>query len=323
MMIHGTHDLNLILLVTAVFLSVFAAVGVLVALLKDQLGGQTFAGLLCFLLGTSLTLLALHTVAALNLEFYGDLLLLLQLLCFAGFAVSVWVIGAIFATWRTHAPARNDLKVWGIGIVSVAIGLVCTSRIQAVGNLDVTLLTTPELPGEIKPVESHYGLSDRGRRIALLRFSLKGDLPPTRIENKAVYNTFTGALIQRKDVDVSANCHGWVFAGGDFLLDASGVTTILEDNEYARVNTPREGDIAVYRNSKGDPIHTAIVCTRFQDGSILVESKWGIHQRFVHLPEQQPYSTLIEYYRSPRTGHTIQIRKADGSDFEPESVMGG
>jgi hypothetical protein len=108
------------------------------------------------------------------------------------------------------------------------------------------------------------------------------------------------------------------------LINSDGVSTILEDNDYTRVDCPETGDIAIYRNTRGDAIHTALVCTVLQDNTVLLESKWGLHQRFIHLPEDQPYSTLIEYFRTTRSGHHINIvEQFPEQAMSLETNMGG
>jgi hypothetical protein len=323
MLMTGNNDLNLIVIFSAMCLSAVVLLSVLIALVRNRIRGPVFGGIICFVLGSSLTLFCLDLIAILSQNFYGNSLFLLQLLCLTGFALAVCILGVISVKWKESRPLRRSVSIWGIIIVSAVLCFVCSNRMQTLGSTDVTLLTNPELPGEVKPIDSHYAVSDQGRRITLYCFELKGPLPSSDVANHIANNSFPGALIRRKDIDVSANCHGWVFANGEFLVDSRGVSIILEDNGYSRVDDPEEGDIVIYRNTRGDAIHTAIVCARLQDGTILVESKWGVHQRFVHLPEVQPYSTLIEYYRSPRSGHSIQIRNADGSPFESEIEMGG
>ncbi|XZE21202.1 hypothetical protein SH449x_001099 [Pirellulaceae bacterium SH449] len=323
MLMTGNYDLNLIALFSAMCLSAAVLVSVSVALVRNRIGGPVFGGIICLVLGISLTLFCLDLVSILNQKFYGDSLLVLQLFCLMGFAFAVCILGVTTMKWKEIRPPRRSASIWGVVVVSAALSFVCSNRMQTLKAIDVSLLTSPELRGEVKPIESHYAVSDQGRRITLHCFELKGPLPSTDFANHVANNTYPGALIHRKNIDVNTNCHGWVFANGEFLVDSRGVSIILEDNGYTRVDAPVEGDVVIYRNTRGDAIHTAIVCARLQDGTILVESKWGVHQRFVHLPEVQPYSTLIEYHRSTRPGHMIEIRNADGSQFEPETEMGG
>jgi hypothetical protein len=47
-------------------------------------------------------------------------------------------------------------------------------------------------------------------------------------------------------------------------------------------------------------MHTGLVCNVFEDGMVLIESKWGIDERFLHLPEDQFYSQRYDYYRRQR-----------------------
>lgn len=102
------------------------------------------------------------------------------------------------------------------------------------------------------------------------------------------------------------NCHGWVFTGGAFWLTSDQVSTILEDNRYEPTFAPKSGDLAVYRDSEGDVVHTGIVRYVARDGLTLVESKWGRLGRFIHPADVHCYEgTVLTIYRSPRRGHLL------------------
>jgi hypothetical protein len=103
----------------------------------------------------------------------------------------------------------------------------------------------------------------------------------------------------------NANCHGWVFTGGTFFVINEDVQTILDDNGYKAVGSPHASDIAVYRNSEGQVIHTALV--RFTGlGSVMVESKWGHCGVFLHPSDVHPYRPAeCAFYRSSRSGHLL------------------
>jgi hypothetical protein len=55
------------------------------------------------------------------------------------------------------------------------------------------------------------------------------------------------------------------------------------------------------------------------DGTVLAESKWGIDQRFIHLPEHQPYSSDFTYYRTNRRDHRILVHRVD--DLQSVSLL--
>ena len=123
-------------------------------------------------------------------------------------------------------------------------------------------------------------------------------------------SSFNHLGIRRQDADKMANCHGWVFTEGRFLLKGMDVDRILCDNHYFIVKDPKPGDIVIYRNEDGGILHTALVQGILRDGNVITESKWGIDQRFLHLPANQPYSEFYEYYRTNRPNHLINVRES-------------
>lgn len=107
-----------------------------------------------------------------------------------------------------------------------------------------------------------------------------------------------------------SNCHGWVFTQGQHILRGEDVQLILDDNNYAKVANPQNNDVAVYRSSEGDIVHTGVVRGSLETATI-VESKWGIGALYMHIAEEQPYSQNITYYRSERPSHEIFIANTD------------
>jgi hypothetical protein len=105
--------------------------------------------------------------------------------------------------------------------------------------------------------------------------------------------------------DWTANCHGWVFTGGQYIIRGRDVDGILADNRYRRVDQARTGDLIVYRSlADNSVLHTGVVRVA-EAGITLIESKWGLWGRYLHQPEHQPYSDDFAYYRSPRRGHEL------------------
>ena len=68
------------------------------------------------------------------------------------------------------------------------------------------------------------------------------------------------------------------------------VATLLADNGYQIVEHPAVNDVVVYRGGEGTILHTGMVRGVLDDGTVLVESKWGLEGRYLHRPEDQPYS---------------------------------
>jgi hypothetical protein len=117
---------------------------------------------------------------------------------------------------------------------------------------------------------------------------------------------FAGRLIATGPLDPRYNCHGFAFTGGRFAVNGEWVDRILQDNRYRPVETPRADDLVIWRDSSGQPVHTGVV-KAIGDDFVLIESKWGMSGRYLHVPEAQGYSRDFAYYRSPRLGHVLHI----------------
>jgi hypothetical protein len=115
----------------------------------------------------------------------------------------------------------------------------------------------------------------------------------------------SGTLVRLADPQPVCNCHGWIFTGGQLGIQDPHIPSILEENGYTVVQSPREGDLAIYRINDGIK-HSGVV-RRTQPGSpIMVESKWGPFGAFLHPVDAHPGSCT--FYRSPRGGHLLAIR---------------
>jgi hypothetical protein len=95
---------------------------------------------------------------------------------------------------------------------------------------------------------------------------------------------FTARVIRTGPPDIVTNCHGWLFAGGQFWIHGTEVNGILEDN------------------GNGVTLHSALVRAATDDGLVLLEGKWGIYGRFIHGPADQHYAQQWTYYHSNRNG---------------------
>lgn len=179
---------------------------------------------------------------------------------------------------------------------------------------------TPEennIPGFTSPSRRFIGITDRGREVTLLRWAPKSNQDVQTISRLlAQMLAKASRVIPRADANTRSNCHGWVFTNGRYLLDAAGVARILADNGYEQVREPRADDIVIYRTSSGEILHTGLVRGVLDDGTVLIESKWSVGGRYLHLPDDQPYSQLYEYYRTSRPSHVVAIRfrNAEASD---------
>ena len=150
--------------------------------------------------------------------------------------------------------------------------------------------------GDIEAIAGEALLTSKGRLVPVYRWRMaEGSDFTTSGE------AYANRRIERAGKDSRANCHGWVFTGGQYLLTKDCVETILADNDYQVVTQPRPGDVIVYRDAFNVILHTGLVQLALDDGLVLIESKWGIDERYLHLPEDQVYSRLFKYYRRQPT----------------------
>lgn len=160
---------------------------------------------------------------------------------------------------------------------------------------------SPRIPEDIPGA---YGVTDLGNRVPLQKFV---DVVGADAESFELPQPYRDKVIPAGGNDSQANCHGWVFTGGKYLIPGSTVDLILHDNRYDVVTEPKAGDVIIYRNYKNEPIHTGLVKAVGQNGFVLIESKWGPLDTYLHLPEDQIYSTEFAYYRSTRDGHLVHM----------------
>jgi hypothetical protein len=145
--------------------------------------------------------------------------------------------------------------------------------------------------------------TDRGRPVPLFHVAeSESPLPDLLSGENRVLHDLDRRLIRTAPPDNLSNCHGWVFAMGQFWIHSTEVDGILDDNGYRAVQVPEPGDIAVYRSEMGAPLHSALVRAAADDGMILLEGKWGILGRYVHAPADQIYSQHWTYYHTDRRG---------------------
>jgi len=115
---------------------------------------------------------------------------------------------------------------------------------------------------------------------------------------------FSERLIRTGPATEVTNCHGWVFTAGEYWLAPDDVELILTDNNYESVSEPGPGDLVIYREGS-KLLHSGVVRTLMNDGSILVESKWGWMGTFIHPVGGTCYGRGVTYYHSLRGGHTL------------------
>ncbi len=167
------------------------------------------------------------------------------------------------------------------------------------------------------PLDSHtlmsedteyLAITDAGTQIPLYEIDIRESNGLVR--NQLANSTMIPAgakVIPRGDANLNANCHGWVFTGGKFLLRGRSVDQILTENGYTVQGIPAAGDVIVYRGGQGELLHTGIVSGILLDGTCIIESKWGIAGRYLHQAEDQPYGLNYAFYRSERGGHLVTV----------------
>ncbi len=224
----------------------------------------------------------------------------------------------VFRTCTLHGSAgalRRSTHSWLLIVVAVFMTSWTYHRIM-VRSLGRDFLGAAEvLPGVLEQDSFYVATTDAGACIQLYRLETSDrqfEEYSASLEDKQ--NGFSHLGILRHDADKMANCHGWVFTAGRFLLKGTDVERILCDNNYYNVTDPKPGDIVIYRNEAGGILHTALVQGVLIDGNTIVESKWGIDQRYLHLPANQPYSQYYDYYRTTRPNHLITVRESTLND---------
>ncbi len=167
-----------------------------------------------------------------------------------------------------------------------------------------------ETPGEMRSATEASALTDAGRTIQLFRWDVDDDAFEyfSALSSQRLVSLHD-KIIQRAAPDYRYNCHGWVFTGGEYLLRGHQVEQILQDNGYAVTDKPQPNDLVIYRSTDGTIVHTGLVRSVLEDGTVLEESKWGLDGRFLHRPEDTPYSRTFAYYRGARADHRIVIKK--------------
>lgn len=207
---------------------------------------------------------------------------------------------------RTTHNATSKLISSCCILTLVVLNVWCWQRIESRSEVEDFNLSAA-LPGELVQEMGMVGATRAGNPVALFRLDV----------GKSVFDQYAQAMKERESrvadplIDMAEpsmeyNCHGWVFTGGKFFIRGSDIPQILKDNCYTKVDAPKENDIVLYRSALGNILHTGLVRTVLAEGIVLIESKWGASGRYLHKPENQPYSQTFEYYRGG-SNHIIQI----------------
>jgi hypothetical protein len=230
---------------------------------------------------------------------------------------AVWTTGLLLHQMLSRLTLSFVHKLGGINFLALMlIGLGVGSPLawsqrqeKQIKEYDVRAALLAQLGAQQRNQESRPGLTDRGRVIPLRELSAEIDVAGwTAAEDRSIAAMKSQhKLVRTARPDPASNCHGWVFAGGRYWVDGDDVPKILDDNGYYEVAVPEEGDLIVY--TSGDAVvHTGVVRLSDADGTILVESKWGMNSRMLHAPEDQPNWENWQFYHANRkAGHCLRL----------------
>jgi hypothetical protein len=234
--------------------------------------------------------------------------------------LAAWLYLRCAALRVASTALRRRPAAWLLLISSLALALWSSYRFQCAVAPAMDLPPLAVRPLLMEREMEYVGVSDQGREIPLYR-SRAEPVPESQSYRPGdPHGRMGNTVIVRGDPDTSSNCHGWVFTGGEFLLDLHGIKTILEDNGYQRCTSPQPGDVIIYYLSGDVVSHTGVVSGVLHDGTVLIESKWGIEGRYLHRPEDQPYSETFAYYHSDRGGNTIAIREVPSNSLAKQRL---
>jgi hypothetical protein len=218
------------------------------------------------------------------------------------FVLQAGILGRRLATARRLHAA---LLLVGAPIIAFGLGRYINSLTQS-PDLNLFEDEASRPLGDMRPTY-RYAVTDRGRFINVYTTVLAIEDPDGAKLNKyeeRIQRSGVFRILPVSKPELATNCHGWVFLGAGYCLLGQDIDAILEDNAYEKVAQPRHGDLIVYRNGPANIVHTGLV--RFADeGMVLVESKWGVLGRYLHPPENQPYSQEWFFCRSPRLSHLL------------------
>jgi len=157
------------------------------------------------------------------------------------------------------------------------------------------------------PVSGLLLVTDRGHKVTPLAAPEPRTPEQLRKSERLTLNDLPSRtqLIHRGPASDGSNCHGWVFTGGRYGLTGRDVETILADNGYAEVGDPHPGDACVYRDDAGGVAHSSLVRAVCDDGTILVEGKWGWMGVYLHPVQSSCYGQSFHYYRTARGSHLL------------------
>lgn len=217
------------------------------------------------------------------------------------------VTGAAAAVSATQRPAVRFGLLTAAGVGAVVGSFALLERADRLADdAAMTELELMQARVPSAPSARASAFTDRGSPVVLKEpTSLDAEGRLGTSEGRVLANTqMSSHVIRRGPADPRANCHGWVFTGGRFLVSGEDVERILRENDYQEVAEPQPGDVVVYRQG-GAVAHTAVVRYLSEGQPVLVEGKWGSLGVFLHPVEKSVYGTEFTFHRSPRAGHLL------------------
>ncbi len=200
-------------------------------------------------------------------------------------------------------------------LLASSVGLVAWSshqfqeHLKPLGKKPISLTISPGKQSQ--QVLEFVALTDGNHPIKVYRLDEGAAGSVDSESQEKIYVEYNGNMIQRAPAGPLANCHGWVFLDGQYLITGDAVQRILDDNAYEVVEEALAGDVIIYRDANRNIVHSGLVRGVLNDGSIIIESKWGVEGVFLHGPLDTPYSADFDYYRSPRPTHRVKIVPVD------------
>lgn len=159
--------------------------------------------------------------------------------------------------------------------------------------------------------QSHQGLNAEFR---VDQYELKTDKGNAVVAYKL--NPASQAANERfkndRGLDVSYDCHGREFGDSEYWIDNSQVQTILDDDGYKKTESPKAGDIAIYRVD-GEIVHSARVESVDKDAkNVVVTGKRGAEKDLNTAPAApggpgnhwETPGVDVEYYHQKATSKT-------------------
>jgi hypothetical protein len=191
-------------------------------------------------------------------------------------------------------------SIWILMLVSCLIAANWSAAEWSVGEPAILNQLSPLTIGPPQ-YSGQSGLTATGRVIPLYRYEMAiDDTEELAYEllrhDLAIADNYPHSVIRLGEPDDHSNCHGFVFASGQYAIRGEDVELILADNCFAPVTAPAAGDVIVYRGRAGKVIHTGVVRIVGGPDSILVESKWGPLGVYLHRADLSPYGVEITYY---------------------------